>query len=49
MTWKAEEYEKLLRELFQRVGGADQILIQKTLEMVSDPVRRGVYVQNHRC
>lgn len=39
MTWKAEEYEKLLRELCQRVEGADQILIQKTLEMVSRPMQ----------
>lgn len=39
MTWKAEEYEKLLRELCQRVEGADQILIRKTLEMVSRPMQ----------
>lgn len=39
MTWKAEEYEKLLRELCQRVEGADQILIRKTLEMVSRSVQ----------
>lgn len=39
MTWKAEEYEKLLRELSQRVEGADQILIRKTLEMVSRQCR----------
>lgn len=39
MTWKAEEYEKLLRELCQRVEGADQILIRKTLEMVNRPMK----------
>lgn len=39
MTWKAEEYEKLLRELCQRVEEADQILIRKTLEMVNRPMK----------
>ena len=43
MTEKVEEYEKLLRHLSQRVDEADKMLIQETLEQVSDA--KPIYLQ----
>lgn len=35
MTQKVDSYEKLLRDLIQRVGAVEQRLIRKALEQVS--------------
>lgn len=36
MAGKLDEYEKILRELSLRVDEADQLMIQKSLDHVSD-------------